>query len=52
MFFFVFFSNRTFSNFGENTVKAQCVESVPGNVEGESLDVTASDLEDRYALWL
>ena len=31
-------------------VEAQCVESVPGNVEGESSDVTASDLEDGYAL--
>ena len=48
----VFFSNRTFSNFGESTVEAQCVEVVPGSVEGESLDVTASDLEDRNALEL
>ena len=43
----VFFSNGTFSNFGENTVEAQCVEHVPGNMEGGNLDVTASNLEDR-----
>ena len=43
------FLNRTFSNFGKSTVEAQCAGSVPGSVEGEGLDVTASDLEDKYA---